>query len=148
MRKRESTKDLLEREKAIDPEKLIADDFPKAADIMMWTSFERKMRILILNMMNPMIDLASEDRVGLRKEQETTVELEKRIDYLEEIVLYKKKRMVASTYPSNPLDERVEFPKPNKPNSFTSQSIVTIMDEETERVSVFDEILFNVKQQE
>ena len=124
MKNRESTKNLLEKEKAVNLEELTAPVRIEPADYHMWMDFEQKMRILVLQMMNPMIDTMGDDRIALRKEQETTIELEKRIDYLEEIVLYKKKRIIESTMPNNPLEDRISFPKPAIPNSFTKQDSI------------------------
>jgi hypothetical protein len=60
----------------------------------MWMDFETKMRSLMMNMINPVMDMVTDDRIILNRVQDTNQDLVKRVSYLEDIVLYNKQKLI------------------------------------------------------
>ena len=64
--------------------------------MLMWMDFESKMRTLIMNMINPVMDMVTEDRIIIKRIEDTDKELLTRVKYLEDIVLYNKRIQITN----------------------------------------------------
>ena len=64
--------------------------------MLMWMDFETKMRTLIMNMINPVMDMVTEDRIIIKRIEDTDEELLTRVKYLEDIVLYNKRIQITN----------------------------------------------------
>jgi hypothetical protein len=114
---------------------LIAEPRMPQADVLMWMDFETKMRSLMMNMINPVMDMVTDDRIILNRVQDTNQDLVKRVAYLEDIVLYNKRMLItkaiankekaeSSLGSSNSDSEDSESnstPRNNKPSSHSPQ---------------------------
>jgi len=58
----------------------------------MWMDFETKVRTAMMNMLLPIVDTMTEDRVSRKKTDDNLTIVLKKLEHLEEIILFRKRR--------------------------------------------------------
>ena len=58
----------------------------------MWMDFETKVRTAMMNMLLPIVDTMTEDRVSRKNTDDNLTIVLKKLEHLEEIILFRKRR--------------------------------------------------------
>ena len=104
-----------------------------------------------MNMVEPIIETMSTQKINMQNLEHDETSLEKRLDYIEEIILYKERRKVKSCYPSSPTEKKLRIATAEYSDEYGSEAEPG--DDRNPKYavtkhSVYEEILFKVKASE